>query len=73
MKTTIAISLICGTILGSVTTKVALNDKLRAYSNYKNSVEILLDKVYEDDSDFLDTIGETDEYYDYIESRNALN
>lgn len=42
------------------------------YKNYYHSAEKVLDRTYEVYDSFLDTIGETDDYCDYIEARKKI-
>lgn len=45
---------------------------LRAYEQYYNDVETLLDSIAAHNESFMDTEGETDAYYYYILSRKQI-
>lgn len=42
------------------------------FDNYYNATENLLDSIYIHDEVFMDIIGETDAYCDYMDARNTL-
>lgn len=41
--------------------------------NYYIAVEALLDMIYNDEDSFMDTIGESQEYWDYMIADEELN
>ena len=46
---------------------------IRRYRVYVLATEILLDRIAADDDTFLDVVGETDEYRDYVLAIEGLD
>ncbi len=60
-------------LLGGTIATIYFQNQVRAYHNYYQKTEILLDSVYSQNEDyFLDCLMETDTYFDYEESRDNL-
>ena len=60
-------------LLGGTIATIYFQNQVKAYHNYYQKTEILLDSVYSQNEDyFLDCLMETDTYFDYEESRDNL-
>lgn len=60
-------------LLGGTITTIYFQNQVKAYHNYYQKTEILLDSVYSQNEDyFLDCLMETDTYFDYEESMDNL-
>lgn len=60
-------------LLGGTIATIYYQNQVKAYHNYYQKTEILLDSVYSQNEDyFLDCLMETDTYFDYEESRDNL-
>lgn len=69
----VLISFTTGTLTANTSFADNLINKLVAYTNYYNATEKVLDLVNKEDDSFMDTIGSTDEYQEYLETRDSLN
>lgn len=49
------------------------NTRINTYDRYNKNCETLLDSIASWDDSFIDTIVETDTYYNYLESREYLD
>ena len=73
MKTIIITSILGSFLLGGTFATIYFYSQVKAYHNYYQKTEILLDSVYSQNEDyFLDCLMETDTYFDYEESRDNL-
>ena len=60
-------------LLGGTIATIYFQNQVKAYHNYYQKTEILLDSVYSQNEDyFLDCLMETDTYFDYEESMDNL-
>ena len=60
-------------LLGGTIATIYYHSQVKAYHNYYQKTEILLDSVYSQNEDyFLDVLIETDTYFNYEESRDNL-
>ena len=60
-------------LLGGTIATIYFQNQVKAYHNYYQKTEILLDSVYSQNEDyFLDVLMETDTYYNYEESKDIL-
>lgn len=60
-------------ILGGTYATTNYQNQVKAYHNYYQKTEILLDSVYSQNEDyFRDVLMETDTYFNYEESRDNL-
>ena len=60
-------------LLGGTIATIYFQNQVKAYHNYYQKTEILLDSVYSQNEDyFLDCLMETDTYFYYEESRDNL-
>lgn len=70
---TIILTIIGSFLLGGTIATIYFHNQVKAYHNYYQKTEILLDSVYSQNEDyFLDCLMETDTYFDYEESRDNL-
>ena len=73
MKKLILTSIMGSFLLGVLFATIYFHSQVKAYHNYYQKTEILLDSVYSQNEDyFLDCLMETDTYFDYEESRDNL-
>lgn len=73
MKKLILISISSFLLGGTLATIYFQNQVKKAYHNYYQKTEILLDSVYSQNDDyFLDVLMETDTYFNYEESKDNL-
>lgn len=73
MKKLILTAIIGSFLLGVLFATIYYQVQVKAYHNYYQKTEILLDSVYSQNEDyFLDVLMETDTYFDYEESRDNL-
>ena len=60
-------------LLGGTIATIYFQNQVKAYHNYYQKTEILLDSVHSQNEDyFLDVLMETDTYFNYEESRDSL-
>lgn len=72
MKKLILTFLISFLLWGTIAT-ICFQNQVKAYHNYYQKTEILLDSVYSQNEDyFRDVLMETDTYFNYEESRDNL-
>ena len=72
MKTIILTALGSFLLWGTIAT-ICFQNQVKAYHNYYQKTEILLDSVYSQNEDyFRDVLMETDTYFNYEESRDNL-
>ena len=51
---------------------ISMSNRCAKYERYYQATEELLDEIASEDQSFLDTIGEGDNYANYLESRKPL-
>ena len=51
---------------------IRMSNRCASYEHYYQATEELLDEIVEENDTFLDTIGEGDNYVNYLESRKPL-
>ena len=69
----IILTAICSFLLWGTIATICFQNQVKAYHNYYQKTEILLDSVYSQNEDyFRDVLMETDTYFNYEESRDNL-
>ena len=70
---TIILTALGSFLLGGTIATIYFQNQVKAYHNYYQKTEILLDSVHSQNEDyFLDVLIETDTYFNYEESRDNL-
>ena len=70
---TAIVSIAIGTAIGNTLAVPTPNELDKANEEYYNKCEALLDSICAWDDSFMDTVGETDAYFEYCEAREKLN
>lgn len=69
----IILTAIVSFLLGGTIATTHFKNQVKAYHNYYQKTEILLDSIYsQNENFFLDALMETDTYFHYEESRDSL-
>lgn len=69
----VGVCLLCNILIFGLGYLSGLKKGETAIKDYYMATEDLLDMIYNDEDSFLDTIGETQEYWDYMIADENLN